>query len=202
MHAMHAIFTRLRKLIVTGFIFIMPVLITVAVLMRFEKHLLKVGGGLNKMLRITALGQSGDAVMAVVFFLSICVVAGLLVRISFLRRVSERMDRKLNDLVPGYSQIRSEATKKVGAGRDEEPLFEACLVKVQELSQPGYIIEENPDGTDTVFVPQAPAFTTGQVYVVDPSRIKKLDINSAALNADLKRLGRGIMSHIRSPDFA
>jgi hypothetical protein len=27
-------------------------------------------------------------------------------------------------------------------GRDEEPQFEACLVKVHELSQPGYIIEE------------------------------------------------------------
>jgi uncharacterized membrane protein len=194
---MHAMFTRLRKLIVTGFIFIMPVLITIAVLLRFEKHLLKVGGALNKLLRInTVLGPSGDAVMAVVFFLSICIVAGLLVRISFLRRVSERMDRKLNDLVPGYSQLRSQATKKAGVGKEEEPLFEACLVKVQELSQPGYIVEENADGTDTVFVPQAPAFTSGQVYVVDPSRIKKLDINSAALNADLKRLGRGIMSHI------
>jgi uncharacterized membrane protein len=193
---MHLIFTRLRKLIVTGFIFIMPVLITVAVLMRFEKHLLKVGGGLNKLLRIdTVLGSSGDAVMAVVFFLLVCIVAGLLVRISFLKRVSERMDRKLNDLMPGYSRIRSKATKTVGVSRDDAPLFDACLVKVQELSQPGYIIEENPDGTDTVFVPQAPTFTTGQVYVVDPSRIKKLEINSAALNADLKRLGRGIMSH-------
>jgi uncharacterized membrane protein len=195
---MHAIFTRLRKLIVTGFIFIMPVLITVAVLMRFSKHLLKVGGALSKLMRVdTVLGPSGDAVMAVVFFLSICLVAGLLVRISFLRRFSERMDRKLNDLIPGYSQIRSEATKKVGVGRDEEPLFDACLVKVQDLSQPGYIIEENADGTDTVFVPEAPAFTTGHVYVVDPSRIKKLDMNSAALNADLKRLGKGIMSHVR-----
>jgi uncharacterized membrane protein len=198
MPGMHAIFTRLRHLIVTGFLFIMPVLITIAVLLRFKRHLLKVGGGLNKLLRIdTVLGPSGDAVMAVVFFLSICIVAGLLIRISFLRRVSERMDRKLNDLIPGYSHVRLEARKKVGVGRDEEPLFDACLVKVQELSQPGYIIEENPDGTDTVFVPQAPAFTTGQVYVVDPSRIKKLDINSAALNADLKRLGRGIMSHLR-----
>jgi uncharacterized membrane protein len=198
MHAMHTIFTRLRNVIVTGFVFIMPVLITVAVLMRFEKHLLKVGGGLNKLLRIdTVLGPSGDAVMAVVFALSICIVAGVLVRISFLKRLSERMDRKLNELIPGYSQIRSKATKTVGVGKDEAPLFDACLVKVQELSQPGYIIEENPDGTDTVFVPQAPAFTTGQVYVVDPSRIKKLDINSAALNADLKRLGRGLMSHMQ-----
>ena len=194
---MHAIFTRLRKLIVTGFIFIMPVLITIVVLGRFWKHLLKVGGGISKLLRIdTVLGPSGDAVIAVVFFLSICFVAGLLIRISFLRRVSERIDRRLNELIPGYSQIRSEATKKIGVTSDEEPLFDACLVKAQELSQPGYIIEQNLDGTRTVFVPQAPTFATGQVYVVEPSRIKKLDIDSAALNAHLKKLGKGIVSHV------
>jgi len=192
---MHAFFSRLRNHIVTGFIFIMPVLVTVAVLMRFWKHMLKVGGQLSRLLRIdTVLGPSGDAVVAVIFFLLVCIVAGLLIRISFLRKVSERIDRRLNDLIPGYSQIRSEATKKVGVEKAEEPVFEACLVKMQELWQPGYIIEQNPDGTDTVFVPQAPAFTTGQVYVVDPSRIKKLAINSAALNAYLNRLGKGIMS--------
>jgi hypothetical protein len=47
--------------------------------------------------------------------------------------------------------------------------------------------------SDTVVFP---SFTTGQVYVVDPSRIKMLDLNSAALNAHLNRLGKGIMSHI------
>ena len=194
---MHAIFSRLRKLIVTGFIFIMPVLISVAVLMRFWKHILKVGALLSRLLRIdTVFGPSGDAVVAVLFFLFVCLVAGFLVRFSFLRRVSERIDHRLNDLIPGYSQIRSEATKKVGVEKAEEPLFDACLVKMQELWEPGYIIEENPDGTDTVFVPQAPAFTTGQVYVVDPSRIKKLDINSAVLNAHLNRLGKGIMSRM------
>jgi uncharacterized membrane protein len=193
---MRAIFSRLRKLVVTGFIFIMPVLICVAVLMRFWKHMLRVGGILSRLLRIdTVLGPSGDAVTAVLFFLAVCVLAGLLVRISFLKRVSERIDRRLNDWIPGYSQIRSEATKRIGAAeKTKEPLFDACLVKMEELWQPGYIIEQNPDGTDTVFVPQAPAFMTGQVYVVDPSRIKKLDIDSAALNAHLKGLGKGIMS--------
>jgi uncharacterized membrane protein len=194
---MRAIFTRLRNLVVTGFIFIMPVLITVVVLARFWKHLLKVGGGVSKLLRIdTVLGASGDAVIAIVFFLSVCLVAGLLIRISFLRRVSERVDRRLNELIPGYSQIRAEATKKVGLNKDDEPHFDACLVKAQELSQPGYIIEQNRDGTRTVFVPQAPTFATGQVYVVEPSRIEKLDIDSAALNAHLKKLGKGIVSHI------
>jgi uncharacterized membrane protein len=197
---MHTFFSRLRKLIVTGFIFIMPLLISLAVLMRFWKHILSVGGRLSKLLRIdTVLGPSGDAVVAVLFCLCVCLVAGLLIRFSFLRRASERIDRRLNDLIPGYSQIRSEATKKLGVEKAEEAVFDACLVKVQELWEPGYIIEENPDGTETVFVPQAPAFTNGQVYVVDPSRLKKLDINSAALNAHLNRLGKGIMSRTGGP---
>jgi uncharacterized membrane protein len=194
---MHAMFIRLRNHIVTGFIFIMPVLIVVAVLMKFWQHMLKVGGLLSRLMRIdTVLGPSGDAVLAVVFFILLCIVAGLLIRISFLRRISERMDRRLNDLIPGYSQIRSEATKKIGVERPQEPLFDACLVRMQELSQPAYIIEQNPDGTQTVFVPQAPSFTTGQVYVVDPSRVKRIPINSAALNAYLKALGKGIMSRM------
>jgi uncharacterized membrane protein len=194
---MHAIFSRLRKLIVTGFIFLMPVLISIVVLARFWKHILKVGSLLSRLLRIdTVFGPSGDAVLAVLFFLGVCMVAGLLIRVSFLRRVSERIDHKLNDLIPGYSQIRSEATKKLGVEKPEEPLFDACLVKVQELWEPGYLVEQNPDGTETVFVPQAPAFTNGQVYVVHPSRIRKLDINSAVLNAHLNRLGKGIMSHM------
>jgi uncharacterized membrane protein len=194
---MRAVFSRLRKLIVTGFIFIMPVLITIAVLMKFWRHMLKIGGLLSKLLRVdTVLGPSGDAVIAVVFFLLVCTVAGLLIRISFLRRVSERIDRRLNDLIPGYSQIRSEATKKLGVEKAEEPLFDACLVKMEEVWQPGYVIEQNPDGTRTVFVPQAPSFTAGQVYVVDPTRIRMLDLNSAALNAHLNRLGKGIMSHL------
>lgn len=198
---MRSIFTRLRNLVITGFIFIMPVLVSLIVLMRFWKQLLRVGGGVSKLLRVdTVLGPSGDAVMAVLLGLSICMVAGGLIRISFLRRASERIDRQLNDLIPGYSQIRSDAMKKIGVSKDEEPLFDACLVKTEELYQPGYIIEQNPDGTQTVFVPQAPAFVTGQVYIVDPSRIQKLDINSAALNARLKTLGKGIIS--RTGPFA
>jgi uncharacterized membrane protein len=194
---MRAFFSRLRRLIVTGIIYIMPVLISVAVLMRFWKHILRVGSLLSRLLRIdTVFGPSGDAVVAVIFFLCVCLLAGVLIRVSFLRKLSERMDHKLNDWIPGYSQLRSETTKKLGVEKAEEPVFDACLVKMQELWEPGYIIEQNPDGTDTVFVPQAPAFTNGQVYVVDPSRIRKLNITSAALNAHLNKLGKGIMSRL------
>ena len=147
----------------------------------------------------TILGPSGNAVLAIVFFVILCIIAGYLVRVSFLKRISERIDRQLNEMIPGYSQLRSQTTKKIGVEKDEEPLFEACLVRVQDLWQPGYIIEQNPGGTQTVFVPQAPTFTAGQVYVVDSDRIKKLDMDSAALNARLKQLGKGIINQALLP---
>ena len=193
---MRKTYERVRNHIVTGFIFIMPVLICLVVLSRFWKHLLRVGGLLSRGLRIdTALGPSGDAVLAVIFFLAVCGLAGFLVRLSFLRRLSDRVDARLGRTVPGYAQLRSETKKKVGAEKEPEPpRFEACLVQIHELWEPGYIIEENPDGTDTVFVPQAPAGTYGQVYVVHPSQLQKLGIDSVELKAHLKDFGKGILT--------
>src|SRR5262249_5523152 len=116
-----------------------------------------------------------------------------LIRISFLRRMSERVDQRLNDLIPGYGAIRSQTTKKIGVDAEKKLLFDACLVRVQDLWQPGYIIERNPDGSQTVFVPVARAFATGNVYVVESDRIKELGMDSDALNARLKMLGKGIL---------
>lgn len=194
---MRAMLARVRNHLVTGFLFIMPVLITFVVLARFWDKLLKVGRACSRFLRVdTVLGPSGDAVMAVLVFLFICALAGFLIRVSFLRRVSERIDRRLNDWIPGYSQIRAEAKRKVGAEEEKEkaPVHDACLVRVQDLWQPGYIVERNVDGTRTVFVPLAPAGTSGQVYVVSPEQVRDLGRDSAALQAQLARLGKGLMS--------
>jgi uncharacterized membrane protein len=190
-----AAFARLRNHIITGFIFILPVLITLIVIMRFWNHLLVLGGRSSKLLHVhTVLGPSGDAVMAIVILLLICVAAGYLVRVSFLKRVSERIDQQLNTLVPGYSQLRSETRKKVGVDAQQQaPVFDACLVKVEELWEPGYIIDRNFDGTFTVFVPQAPTTAYGHVYVAHPSQLKMLGIDSVALNERLKQLGKGVI---------
>ena len=189
-------YERVRNHVVSGFLFIMPVLICLAVISRFWKHLLQVGGLLSRGLRIdTALGPSGDAVMACVFFLLLCGVAGFLMHISLLKRWGDRMDERLSRFVPGYSQLRSEARKKVGVEKDQgPPRFEACLVRVHELWEPGYIVELNPDGTETVFVPQAPAGLYGHVYVVNPTQLKRLGIDSVELSAHLKDFGKGMLT--------
>jgi uncharacterized membrane protein len=192
---MRPAFAHVRTHVVTGFIFIMPVLITLAVIARFWNRMLAIGGKCSKLLRLhTVLGPSGDAVMAIVLFLLVCIAAGYLVRFSFLKRMSDRIDQRLNDLIPGYSQIRAETKKKIGVGEEREATFPACLVKVQELWQPGYVIEENLDGTRIVFVPHAPFVASGQVYVVHPGQLEELTIDSVALNTHLRQLGKGMLA--------
>jgi uncharacterized membrane protein len=193
---MNAAFVRVRNHLVTGFIFVMPVLIALAVIMKFWDHLLKIGAAMSKLLSVgELLGPSGDAVMAVVFSLLVCAAAGYLVRVSFLKRVSERVDAQLNGMFPGYRQLRTQTTKRIGvAAEEEEPRFEACLIKVQELWQPGYVIEQNPDGTVTVFVPQAPAGAQGQLYVALPGQLRRLGFDSVALGSHLRRYGKGMLT--------
>jgi len=194
---MHTL-ARLRNRIVSGFIFIMPVLITLVILGQFWKHLMRIGGGLSKLLKVdTVLGQAGDAVAAVLLFIVVCLVAGLLARISFLKRISEQIDERLDRLIPGYGQVRTATHEKIGVGKSDEHLFDTCLVRIGDLWQPGYVIESNVDGTQTVFVPQAPAVALGQVYIVEPERVRKLGIDFATLNARLKMLGKGIMGGAR-----
>src|SRR5262245_34637626 len=107
------VLARLRNRFVSGFIFIMPVLITLVILSQFWKHLLRVGGTLSRLLGInTIFGPTGDAIVAVLFFVLVCLVAGFLVHVSFLRQVSEQIDMQLNRLIRGYSNVRSEPTKK------------------------------------------------------------------------------------------
>lgn len=41
-----------------------------------------------------------------------------------------RIDRRLNDWIPGYSQIRAEAKQKMGAEEEKAaPVYDACLVR-------------------------------------------------------------------------
>ncbi len=52
---MRETWVRLRQHVITGFLFIMPVLITLAVLGRFWKDMLRVGGVCSRLLRVDSI---------------------------------------------------------------------------------------------------------------------------------------------------
>ncbi len=190
---MRSLFRKLRNHIVTGFLFVMPILICLAVLGKFWNDLLKYGERLSKLLHLhTLLGPAGDAVLAIILFLLICTGAGFFIRITYLKRLRDSIDEKLGQIIPGYNQLKSQTQKQIGVEKKADHIYPACLVSVQEVWQPGYVIEDNEDGTNTVFVPQAPSHAGGQVYIVPEVRLRRLQIDSKTLNSRLQQFGKGI----------
>lgn len=181
-----------RHHIVTGFIFLMPVLISIVVIGKFWDKLLTMGGQVARLLRVdTIFGPAGDAIMALILLLLFCVIAGFLVRMSVFRRMSDWLDAKLASFIPGYLDLRKETEVKIGTAPAEE-VFETCLVHTEEHWRPAYLIDTDDEGNATIFIPAAPTFTTGQVVVTTSANYKKLEIDSKALNAYLTKMGKGL----------
>jgi uncharacterized membrane protein len=181
----------IRNHIITGFIFLMPVLISIVVIGKFWGKLLQAGNKVSKLFHIdTLLGPSGDAIIAVILLVVLCVVAGFLVKLTVFKRMSDWLDNKLAGFIPGYNDLRKETEVKIGEGPKEE-VFETCLIHTQEHWEPAYLIDVADNGDATVFIPAAPTFNTGQVAIIPIDCYKKLKIDSQTLNGYLQKLGKG-----------
>jgi uncharacterized membrane protein len=189
---MKSTYKYLRNHIVTGFIFLMPVLISIVVVGKFWTKLLLAGNKVSKFLKVdTLLGASGDAIIALILFFLLCILAGFLVKLSIFKRMSDWLDNKLASFIPGYTDVRKQTETKIGKA-PEEQVFETCLVHTQEHWKPAYLIDTAENGDAVVFIPAAPTFNTGQVIMAPANSYKKLKIDSKALNACLKKLGKGL----------
>ena len=187
------IYKIIRNHIITGFIFLMPVLITIAVLSKFWNSLLKLGNKVSKIIHVhTLLGPNGDAIMAVILFLLLCILAGFLVKMSVFKKLSDSLDKNLATFIPGYTDIRKQTQSKFGKEEPKKEVFETCLVQTEGAWKPGYLIDVADNGDAIVYVPTAPGFNTGQVLVAPEGTYKKLTIDSNSLNAYLQKLGKGL----------
>lgn len=73
------------------------------------------------------------------------------------------------------------------------------LVEVNELWQPGVLIERSISGMCVVYVPATFQPLTGSVYVVPPHKLQPLDMPLPELTAALRRFGRGMSSRVTTP---
>jgi uncharacterized membrane protein len=190
---MNSLYRIIRGHVITGFIFVLPLLITISVIGKFWKQLIAAGGKLSKLFFLdTVLGSAGDAVMAILIMLLICIVAGFLVKLTVFKSLSDKIDSWLATLIPSYNSLKGVTLKKLGTINDEPVVYQTCLVKRAGLWQPAYLVESKEDGSVVAFVPNAPKPDTGQVVLANPHEWKPAEIDSLTLNNILKKMGKGL----------
>jgi len=150
------------------------------------------GNRVSKLIHVDSLlGANADAIMALVLFLLLCVIAGFLVKMTVFRKLSDALDQKLATFIPGYTDLRKKTEIKVGKGPKQE-VFNTCLVETEGNWKPAYLVDVSENGDAVVFIPVAPTFNSGQVVVVPKGTYKKLNLDSNVLNSYLQKLGRGL----------
>jgi uncharacterized membrane protein len=133
-------------------------------------------------------------VLAVLFLISCCFIAGLVARSSWARDLRNRVDDLLLQLVPGYAWIKG----MTGSVSKEEAAtgFKPVWIRLDDQYQVGFEVERCEGDLVAVFLPGAPDPRTGTLSYVESDRIEDLDSSFNDVSKNFRRLGMGSAAKI------
>jgi uncharacterized membrane protein len=133
-------------------------------------------------------------VLAVLFLISCCFIAGLVARSSWARDLRNRVDDLLLQLIPGYAWIKG-MTGNV-SNEDAAAGFKPVWIRLDDQYQVGYEVERCEGDLVAVFLPGAPDPRTGTLSYVESDRIEDLDSSFNEVTKNFRRLGMGSAAKI------
>jgi uncharacterized membrane protein len=178
----------LKTTILGGVLVLLPLLIIVAAVQKAFGIAVSILEPIENLLPgLTVLGVRLPYVMAALIIVLICFLAGLLARTELGTRFRRNLERRVLDRIPGYAMFRSMVS---GTLPTDQPV-DVALVEMEGMQCIAFVMERNPNGYVTLFVPSAPTPTAGSVFFVEASRVQVIDASiKDALNC-ISRLGMG-----------
>ena len=174
----------------TNIIYGVLVIVPLGVIFLFLSKIVEILEKVAKPLGLESYFSTSIAIIiGLLLLLIICFVIGVLVRTGFGTWSFERLENKVLKQIPGY-QIISRALKGFAA---EETAYPKALVHLlgSEAAVLGFVMEENDNGSVTVFVPSSPAITVGTVYIVNRSRVTILEASTMEIADCISQWGIG-----------
>jgi hypothetical protein len=116
------------------------------------KSLSSIGADIAQILGIKSiLGVGGTSLVSGLLTIAIWIVAGFLVRYSFIGAVSRAAERQLSKFVPDYDSYKAKAEEKLQRKVKVIP-YTSALIRWEEYWQPAYIVEQDQVGNCVVFL--------------------------------------------------
>ncbi|UCG13509.1 MAG: DUF502 domain-containing protein [Deltaproteobacteria bacterium] len=165
----------IKTTIVGGIVVVLPVALATLVLTQAITALGALVEPLTDDLPVKTLGGIGVATLsAILLICAICFITGLLIRTRISAIGRDWVEKRLLNRLPGYTIVKSLTQRFSGMEGVE---FAPALVDLHgaDTHALALLVEEHDDGNYTVFLPLAPTPTIGQVYVIPPEKVKKID---------------------------
>lgn len=188
---MKAIFSFIKVTLTGGILFLIPVLVLFALYKKAHELLVKIAKPILQILPDTIFGIGREKVLLLITVVLVCFISGLLFRSQFVRKMMRKLEDKIFNKIPGYVMVKAVIADSLG---DElEHNMNSILVKEDKCWSLGFLVEE-ADGLCTVFIPEAPGFTAGDIKIVPLDDVKKLDIPTNVAVKIIKGYGKGAIA--------
>ncbi len=132
-----------------------------------------------------------EHVLAAIIAVFIVYLLGYAAELQAIQERVSRLDRLLVLLVPGYTMIKG----FIGGVVHEDSLtegFRPVLVDTVDSTRIGFEIERSDTGKVVVFLPNAPAASTGIIAAYDTDRVTRLDVPPHRVMEMLSFYGAGL----------
>ena len=96
-------------------------------------------------------------------------------RVSLFHSMSQYLDKKMAEYIPGYGVYRELALEKLAAARKNPPYECAVWAQIADHWQPGFLVKRMDNGFCLVFVQQAgtAAKQLGSLHLLKPMQVKE-----------------------------
>ena len=170
---MKPLFQFFKTTILGGLCVLLPVAACGYLMVEIVKVAMEIMDELVQNLPVEQLGGAAMVpLLAVASVLGLSFLLGLIVRTTVGRNLGGWMERSLLRLLPGYDIFKTLAVQMVG--RKDETRGTPVLVRMGASRQVGFLMEENPTGELTVFVPASPALSVGAIHIVEADRVERV----------------------------
>jgi uncharacterized membrane protein len=176
-----------------GIIFLLPATVLTILFILFSasynfvKELLAPLAALSPIQTFGGVGIA--ALMAVALIIFLCFLAGLVIRMTWVQKMLERLDSYFLVNIPFYAFFRSLLCEM--SGRQYEAGIDYALAWIDECWQPAVVMEELENGWLAVFIPRVPSPFSGVLCYMPPDRVKRIETSSGAILKSMARFGVG-----------
>ena len=180
----------IRTTVIGGVLFLIPLVFVVVVFGKAFQIMKVVATPLGKLIPVESVAGFAMVEILTAFITIVsCLLAGTLARSPWGRKLNEKLDAVLLQLIPGYAWVKGIA----GGLQDEdaEEVLKPVLVRFDDHFQLALEVDRAADGLVAVFIPGSPDPRSGAVSYVTGDRIQPVDAGFQSVVRICKNLGRG-----------
>ncbi len=183
----------LKSTLIGGLVFLLPIGIVLIVLGKLYGLARRIGNALHDHFFPTANSDLLPLAIALLVLVAIAFAAGALARTRFGARIFTRLETTILANFPAYTMLRQTvADISGGSAALTGPERIVVLVRFDDSTALGFLVDRRPDGTAVVYLPGAPSALSGSVVLVESARIEETAIKATEVMQGMRRLGAGL----------